>query len=136
MAADVLVVDDDPDIRSTLAEVLREEGFSVGECASGVDLFDGLRTERPAVVLLDLTLPGEDIGEIASRLKRDRWLETTTFLAISGLMDAAEQSRRLGLHGAVSKPFELDQLVGLVRHVCARRRAERERLEEPPHASL
>lgn len=111
MTADVLVVDDDEDIRFSVCEILRDEGYAVAELSGGDRVMEQLRDLRPKLVLLDLSLPGTDIEALIAELREDGWLERTTILAMSGLEDAAFQADRLGLHGTVHKPFDIDELV-------------------------
>jgi len=58
--ADVLVVDDDPDVRWTVAEILRSAGFSVAEAEDGEIALGLLRTERYRMILLDMRMPKRD----------------------------------------------------------------------------
>jgi two-component system chemotaxis response regulator CheY len=58
--ADVLVVDDDPDVRWTVAEILRSAGFSVAEAEDGEIALGKLRTERYRMILLDMRMPNRD----------------------------------------------------------------------------
>jgi len=60
MSADVLVVDDDADVRWTVAEVLRSAGFSVAEAEDGEIALGLLNTHRYRMVLLDLRMPNRD----------------------------------------------------------------------------
>src|SRR5262245_59212697 len=58
----VLIVDDDPDIRDTLGELFRRNGFDVETACDGADAIERLDTARPAAILVDLMMPGI-IGE-------------------------------------------------------------------------
>lgn len=120
MAAEVLVVDDDEDIRFSIGEILRHEGYQVAELSSGESLLEYLEQHTPRVVLLDLSLPGTNTEELAIRLREGGWLEKTTILAMSGLEDADECARRMGLHGTVNKPFDLTMLLSRVSEVVGR----------------
>ena len=115
---DVLVVDDDPDIRTTLAELLRDEGYAVEELAGASGLCDLLDEHRPRLVLLDLTLPGKALETVLAEAHERQLLTRTTVLALSGLEDAAEIALQLGLDGSVRKPFEIEPLLACVARIC------------------
>jgi two-component system chemotaxis response regulator CheY len=68
MSADVLVVDDDADVRWTVAEILRSAGFSVAEAEDGEIALALLRTERYRMVLLDLRMPKRDGASVIEAL--------------------------------------------------------------------
>lgn len=117
MAAEVLVVDDDEDIRYSICEILRDEGYRVAELSSGEGMLEALEKHQPQLVLLDLSLPGTNTQALARRLKDSGWLEKTTIYAVSGMEDAADCARRMGLHGTVNKPFDLNMLLTRVSEV-------------------
>jgi two-component system response regulator (stage 0 sporulation protein F) len=118
MGMDVLVVDDEPDIRVTLSEFLRDEGYGVVELEDGRLLADTIAEHSPQLVLLDLTMPHFD-PRAAMRELQDRGLvEGTTILAMSGLEDAGALAEELGLGGVVRKPFEIEELLAAVKRHC------------------
>lgn len=124
MRADVLVVDDDLDIRLTIGELLRDEGYSVVEVAEAERLLEALEASEPVLVLLDLTMPRFNAVEALGRLREAGWLDRSTFLALSGLENASELARRLGLHGSIGKPFDVDELLRHVERLCRARREQ------------
>lgn len=132
MRADVLVVDDDLDIRLTLVELLREEGYAVAELGDGELLAETLAETEPVLVLLDLTMPRFDAPRTLASLRQDGWLERCTFLALSGLENAPEYARRLGMHGSIGKPFDVEELLSRVEQLCRVR--ELRAPENQPHA--
>jgi DNA-binding response OmpR family regulator len=67
----VLIVDDDPDIRTLYRLVLRQEGLEVIEADSGQDALDKVQAEAPSLVLLDIMMPGIDGYEVCRRLRAD-----------------------------------------------------------------
>lgn len=134
MAADVLVVDDDDDIRFSVSEILRDEGYAVAELSGGERVLEQIQADHPKLVLLDLSLPGTDIDELAARIRADGWLERTTILAVSGLDDAAARAEQLGLHGTVRKPFDIDELITRVEEVFADSEREEPYREDQPQA--
>jgi len=127
----ILVVEDEKDLRELVRFHLEQEGYAVREAESGESALALVDAERPALVVLDLMLPGIDGLEVCRRL---RAAEPTRALPIIILTArAAEVDRVLGLElGAddyVTKPFSPRELVARVRAVLRRAgAAERERL--------
>ena len=72
-AKKILVVDDDVDIRETLGEVLRIEGYSVLLAANGTDALELAKKERPDLILLDLMMPDMDGVAVLKELRKDNW---------------------------------------------------------------
>jgi len=109
MSAKILVVDDDPSIRNALETFLRESGYEP-LCAPGAA--EGLRllyAEHPALVLLDVMLPGMDGWEMASRIRE---LSDVPLIIISAKGDEADKLHgfKLGADDYVVKPFSLVEL--------------------------
>ena len=69
----VLIVDDDADIRALLSEYLQRNGYRVSAVADGKSMWAALNSKRPDIIVLDLTLPGDDgltCGSAATRGSR------------------------------------------------------------------
>ena len=121
----VLVIDDDPLIVRSTAMVLEAEGFDVVTASDGEAGIEQARRERPAVILLDIMMPGLDGWETLERLKVDevtRDIPVVVFSAREAARGPASPvaSRSRGADEFVSKPFEPGQLVSLIRqHVDA-----------------
>src|SRR5688500_4632011 len=64
----ILLVDDDPEIRQLIGEFLAQHGFRIAVAADGAEMDRAMAAERPALVVLDLMLPGEDGLAICRRL--------------------------------------------------------------------
>jgi two-component system alkaline phosphatase synthesis response regulator PhoP len=118
----LLVVEDEPDIAELIRFNLEQEGFAVSTAEDGEKGLDAVRKLRPALVILDLMLPGIAGLEVCRRLRND---EATARLPIVILTArAAESDRIVGLEmGAddyVTKPFSPRELVARVRAVLRR----------------
>jgi two-component system alkaline phosphatase synthesis response regulator PhoP len=128
----ILVVEDEKDIRDLVRFHLEQEGYATREAESGETALAQVAAERPALVVLDLMLPGTDGLEVCRRL---RSAEATAAVPIVMLTArAAEVDRVLGLEmGAddyVTKPFSPRELVARVRAVLRRTHGEE---VPPPH---
>ncbi len=107
----ILLVEDDADIRSDLAELLRDDGFEVITAQNGEDalarLHQGL---TPNVILLDLMMPIMDGWKFRSEQLRDPDLARIPTVLLSGADDVRRQARDLGASGYVLKPLEWNRL--------------------------
>lgn len=126
----ILVVDDDREIRALLAEYLDEHGFRTMTAADGAAMWRALDDGRVDLVVLDLTLPGED-GLTLCRTLRARSSLPVIMLTARG----APLDRILGLEmGAddyLTKPFEPRELVARIRNVLRRTQAVPQNLQPP-----
>jgi DNA-binding response OmpR family regulator len=115
-ARQVLVVDDDDDLRSTVAEILTDEGFAVVEAANGSAALDYLldAPKTPSLILLDLNMPIMSGREMIHILQGYLRLSTIPVLVVSSdcpPVGGAEQ----GTVGRLQKPFSAPKLLALVR---------------------
>lgn len=128
----ILVVEDEKDIRELVRFHLEQEGYAVREADSGEGALKQIGAERPALVILDLMLPGTDGLEVCRRL---RAAEVTRSLPIIMLTARAEEVDRvlgleLGADDYVTKPFSPREFVARVRAVMRRSHGEE---VPPPH---
>ena len=128
----VLVVDDEKDIRELVRFHLEQDGHAVAEAETGEEALRIAARERPALVLLDLMLPGADGLEVCRRLRGDAATASVPVIMLTA--KAAEVDRVLGLElGAddyIVKPFSPRELVARVRAVLRRTHGED---VAPPH---
>lgn len=111
----VLVVDDDFDIRDTLRELLEIEGLRVSIAANGREALQRLRDGvRPAVILLDLMMPEMSGWEFRGEQLRDPRLADIPVVILSATPDVRKTAEELHAAGWVRKPFDLDELIELV----------------------
>jgi two-component system alkaline phosphatase synthesis response regulator PhoP len=127
----ILVVEDEKDIRDLVRFHLEQEGFSVREADSGEAALAQIAAERPAMVVLDLMLPGTDGLEVCRRLRQSEGTQALPVIMLTAR--AAEVDRVLGLElGAddyLTKPFSPRELVARVKAVL--RRTHPEELPSP-----
>lgn len=116
--AQVLVVDDDPDVRGMIAWALEEEGLQVSIAADGRQALARFAAARPSLVVLDLGLPGVDGQGVADGL-RHAYGNGVPIVVVSADGHAAAKARRAGAHAYLHKPFEIAELVGIVRRLLA-----------------
>ena len=115
MPVAVLVIDDDEDIRATLAEILAAEGFQPLEAGNGREGLTILATTRPRVILLDLMMPVMNGWQFREEQRRQPALADIPVIVIT-----AYDAPRIDAARVLRKPFDLEQLVGTVRSLSER----------------
>jgi CheY-like chemotaxis protein len=120
MAHRVLVVDDDPDIRETVIEVLQENGHRALGASNGVEALEQLRSseELPCLILLDLMMPTMDGTAFRAEQLKDPVLSPIPVVVISAFRDSAEKAKELAVAGHLTKPVSLDALMAVVSRFC------------------
>ena len=112
----VLIVDDDDDIRETLRACLEEEGFLVRTACNGIEALAHLTEgSLPALILLDLMMPGMNGWEVLDQLRGDAARAAIPVAVMSGSHRGEVSSATY----VVPKPFDLGAMVDLVREHCA-----------------
>jgi CheY-like chemotaxis protein len=114
----VLVVDDDQDIRETIREVLEAEGYSVATAENGAAALERLRQVHPQLILLDLTMPVMDGISFREEQMNDDSLSAIPTIVMSARTDPGKDAGPLLVRACLSKPLDLDELLGLVGHYC------------------
>ena len=110
--ARVLVVDDEPDIRATVAEMLSLEGYAVDEAANGAEALVMLEASAPDLVLLDMRMPVLDGWGFASAV-RDRGLRVP-IVVMTAARDAGRWAAEIAASGTLAKPFGFEDLISAV----------------------
>jgi PAS domain S-box-containing protein len=119
----VLVVDDNRDSADSATDILRLLGNNV-ECAyNGASAIELARRFKPAVILLDLAMPGMDGFEVRRQLRAQPELEDAYLIAMTGFgnEDDKRRTRAAGFDGHLTKPVELDGLISLLNEARGRR---------------
>ncbi len=110
---EVLIVDDDASIRTMLGFVFDDAGYRVSEAADGAEALDVLRTDPPALMILDLMMPGTD-GVAVLRARRDEALATETRILVLTAKTETQDAVwcwELGADEYVTKPVDPDRLL-------------------------
>ncbi|MBW6521081.1 MAG: response regulator [Desulfoarculaceae bacterium] len=111
---EIMVVDDDQDLREIVAEVLREAGFTVAEASRGEEALEHLDHQNFDLILLDLIMPGlsglELMGRIREKSPRMPVIMITAFASV----DNAVAVMQLGASDYITKPFRIDELLASV----------------------
>src|SRR5215216_5406694 len=128
MALEVLVVDDEADIRELVAGVLEDEGYAVRSAGDSTQALDAVDERRPSMVLLDVWLQGSKLDGLQLLQEIKRRDPTIPVLMISGHgnLDTAVAAVREGAIDFIEKPFEAGRLIYLVDRATETERLRRE----------
>lgn len=122
----ILVVDDNPTVRSSLKAVLSDEGFDVSTTADAQETYEFLKTNSPAIVLLDIWLPGESGMEVLKRVRETHPETTVVMISGHGTIELSVQSMKLGAYGFIEKPLTLENVLQQIQHALESRRKSRQ----------
>ncbi|MFC2056223.1 response regulator transcription factor [Chloroflexota bacterium] len=123
----ILVVDDEEIVRQLLKQSLETEGFAVTMADNGNSALALLAKNEPAIVLLDIRMPGLDGYQVLERIRKT---SNVPVLMLTGLLDetAAAHSFDLGADDYIRKPFHRKTLVARIRAKLRRARGDIRRL--------
>lgn len=118
----VLVVEDNETNMKLVRDVLQATGYSTLEATTGEDAVELALSREPALVLMDVRLPGMDGMEALARLRRDERTASIPVLAVTAEAMSGDRERFLevGFDGYLSKPIDVDELIHAVREHCDR----------------
>jgi two-component system response regulator MprA len=112
----ILIVDDNAAIRESLADALADEGYTVDVASDGATALNSVGCQAPAVILLDLSMPGIDGVTVARQLAKSG--SAPPVIVVSADRGVAERARAMGAAGFLTKPFDLGALVDLIEKVA------------------
>jgi CheY-like chemotaxis protein len=119
MALTVLVIEDDPDAREVIAEILRGEGYQPVEVADGRAALASLRAGlRPSLIILDMLMPGMDGWQFRRAQCSDESLAKIPVVVVSGVRAARNSAMQGGAVAFLSKPVAPDALLLAVANAC------------------
>src|SRR5689334_389923 len=129
MKPTILVVDDEPGVRSSLSGVLRDEGYSVEAVASGEACLDRVTRGPVDLIVLDVWLPGMDGLATLARLRERQVDSQVVLISGHGNIESAVRAIKMGAFDFVEKPLSLEKTVLVVANAVRQRRLEAENRE-------
>jgi two-component system nitrogen regulation response regulator NtrX len=121
----ILVVDDEPGVRSMLEAILKDEGYGVASVGSGEEGVAAASADAFDAVLLDVWLPGIDGIETLSRLKARGSDAEVVMISGHGTIETAVKATKLGAFDFVEKPLSLEKTLLVLRNALRQRRLEK-----------
>lgn len=122
----VLVVDDDPNLRRTLADILRIKGYAVAVAGSGAEALAEAARAPASVALIDLKLPDMSGLEVMAKIKAFAPLTEAIILTGHAALDSAIEATNKGAFSYLLKPYEIDNLLLHIRHAQDRQQGQQE----------
>lgn len=113
----ILVVDDDSAIRDAERQILAEQGFRVVEARDGGEAMRAIDVDPPALIILDVQMPGVD-GPTFARALRAR-LRRVPLVILTGVADPKSEADRCNAEAFLRKPFDAEELVRVVRRFAS-----------------
>src|SRR5437868_9367307 len=118
IASEILVVDDEEDIRDLISGILRDEGYETRMAGDSDAAIAAVRARRPQLVILDIWLQGSRLDgiQVLDTLKREHPDVPVVMISGHGTIETAVSSIKKGAYDCIEKPFKSDRLL----HVLAR----------------
>jgi two-component system response regulator MprA len=117
----IFLIEDDPDIRESILEVLRTGGFGADSASTSREAIEKLSKAQPKpyLILLDLRLPGEDGFQFREEQMQHGDLADIPVVLLSADMQLKEKQDQLGAIDYLKKPVDIDELLDTVRRNCS-----------------
>jgi two-component system, NtrC family, nitrogen regulation response regulator NtrX len=131
VASEILIVDDEADIRMLTGGILEDEGFDTREAASSDEALAAVEARRPSLVLLDIWLQGSKLDGlgILKVIKDNHPTLPVLMMSGHGTVETAVTAIKNGAYDFIEKPFKADRLILLVERAIEAARLKRENLE-------
>ncbi|WP_323042067.1 sigma-54 dependent transcriptional regulator [Gemmobacter sp.] len=129
--ADILIVDDERDIRELISDILKDEGYKTRLAANSDDCMEAVNTEPPALMILDIWLKDSRMDgiDILKTIKRDNPGIPVVIISGHGNIELAVAAIKQGAYDFIEKPFNIDQLMVVVGRAMETSRLRRENVE-------
>src|ERR1700751_713686 len=131
MAHDILVVDDEADIRMLMCGILRDEGYETREAGNSREALAAIRARQPSLVVLDIWLQGSDLDgiEILKIIRGELPTLPAVMISGHGTIETAVEAIKLGAYDFIEKPFKSDRLLLVVERAIEAAQLRRENEE-------
>ena len=128
IASEILIVDDEEDIRDLIAGILRDEGFETRVAGDSDGALNAVRVRRPQLVVLDIWLQGSKLDgiQVLDTLKREQPDLPVIMISGHGTIETAVASIKKGAYDFIEKPFKADRLIHVVGRALEASRLRRE----------
>ncbi|HEX3809996.1 MAG TPA: sigma-54 dependent transcriptional regulator [Rhizomicrobium sp.] len=128
IAPEILIVDDEEDIRDLIAGILKDEGFETRVASDSDSAMAGVRQRRPQLVVLDIWLQGSRMDgiQILETLKREYPEMPVVMISGHGTIETAVASIKKGAYDFIEKPFKADRLIHVAERALESARMKRE----------
>lgn len=131
MAHDILIVDDEADIRALIAGILEDEGYSTREAGNSDAALEAVRARRPSLIIQDIWLQGSTLDGlgILAAVKREHPDVPVVMISGHGNIETAVEAIKIGAYDFIEKPFQTDRLLIIVERAIEAATLRRENKE-------
>ncbi|HTV87642.1 MAG TPA: sigma-54 dependent transcriptional regulator [Stellaceae bacterium] len=131
MAHDILIVDDEADIRLLIGGVLRDEGYATRDAADSDATLAAIHARQPTLVILDIWLQGSELDgiEILRRMRAEMPSVPVVMISGHGTIETAVEAIKIGAYDFIEKPFKADRLLLVVARAIEAAQLRRENAE-------
>src|SRR5215472_7138355 len=131
MAHDILIVDDEADIRMLIAGVLKDEGYATRDAADTAETWGAIQARQPTLVILDIWLQGSGLEgiEILKQLRAEMPSVPVVMISGHGTIETAVEAIKIGAYDFLEKPFKSDRLLLMVERAIEAAQLRRENEE-------
>jgi len=131
MAHEILIVDDEPDIRTQVGGILEDAGYQTRQAANSTEVLDALASRQPALVILDVWLgdSAKDGLQTLEEIRRDYPDQQVVMISGHATFDMAVSATKMGAYDFITKPFKADVLIHTVERALRELRLQEENRE-------
>ncbi len=131
MTEDILIVDDEADIRTLVAGILEDEGYEAREAGDSDRTLAAVAVRRPSLILLDIWLQGSRLDgmQMLEQLKQEHPSVPVVIMSGHGTIETAVQAIKLGAYDFIEKPFKADRMILVIKRAIEAARLKRENEE-------
>src|SRR5437879_5865225 len=131
MAHDILIVDDEADIRMLIGVVLKDEGYATRDAADSSEALAAIQARQPTLVVLDIWLQGSELDGIGILRQLQDEMPSVPVVMISGhgTIESAVEAIKIGAYDFIEKPFKSDRLLLVVARAIEAAHLRRENAE-------
>lgn len=119
-ASKVIIIEDDDTIRDAVKVVLEDSGYSVETFSDGKIALDTIsaRNDEPCLILLDMMMPNITGWDFLKLKNKTSGIVSIPVYTMSSVVNSTEEAHKIGAQGYVRKPFDLDNLLAIVKTYC------------------
>ncbi|MCA1940012.1 MAG: sigma-54 dependent transcriptional regulator [Caenispirillum bisanense] len=131
MARDILIVDDESDIRMLIAGILEDEGYEAREASDGDQALEQIRARAPSMVVLDIWLEGSRLDglQVLEAIKAEHPHVPVVMISGHGTIETAVSALKMGAYDFIEKPFKSDRLLVIIQRAMEAASLKRENEE-------
>lgn len=131
MALDILIIDDEADIRSLISDILKDEGFPSRSAANSAQAFKLIAEKVPSAIILDIWLQDSDLDGlgILEIVKKQHPMVPVIVISGHGTIETAVSAIKIGAYDYLEKPFTQDKLMIVLKRACESAKLKRENFD-------